>query len=110
MSRFAVRDGKMSGTDLKSIAAVIEGSQDYSAADSRCDRYVAWRNVFRAASRTRDTEVFYFMDSHLLFLQRSFFPPEPYCFISCGIMTSSAIAVFAPEDSIWRIENIFCLS
>lgn len=35
MSRFAVRDGKMSGTDLKSIAAVIEGSQDYSAADSR---------------------------------------------------------------------------
>ena len=58
MSRFAVRDGKMSGTDLKSIAAVIEGSQDYSAADSRCDRYVAWRNVFRAASRTRDTEGF----------------------------------------------------
>ena len=59
MSRFAVRDGKMSGTDLKSIAAVIEGSREYSAADSRCDRYVAWRNVFRAASRTRDTEVFF---------------------------------------------------
>ena len=36
MSRFAVRDSKISGTDpLKSIAAVIEGSQDYFAADSR---------------------------------------------------------------------------
>lgn len=59
MSRFAVRDSKISGTDLKSIAAVIEGSREYSAADSRCDRYVAWRNVFRAASRTRDTEGFF---------------------------------------------------
>ena len=110
MSRFAVRDSKISGTDLKSIAAVIEGSREYFAADSRCDRYVAWRNVFRAASRTRDTEVFLIHGFLSAFSSAILFPPDPYCFTSCGIMTSSAIAVFAPEDSVWRIENIFCLS
>ena len=109
MSRFAVRDGKMSGTDLKSIAAVIEGSQDYSAADSRCDWYVAWRNVFRAASRTRNAEGFFNSWILICFFFSDLFSSRN-CFISCGIMTSSAIAVFAPEDSIWRIENIFCRS